>query len=564
MDAVQDVTLRRQRSIALRFRNGNLALFALASAAMAIAIFWAIRDMAGQVATDYARLHAINAARTFSLYVNRDIGVIADAARSQAVVDWFTDETHPQKRKDAHAAMASVVSSLHGSSLYVGIQKTFSEYVIEAESALDDMKPHALLDPSNPEDAWYFSLMAAGKDYLLNVDTDKKLLRKRVWFNHKVISPTGELLGAFTAGVPFSRAAEKIFAAYRNTKVRGVLIDGKGIVMMDSTLLGKGDLLLNAPQIAIREISSDPAFLAAIQAHLADTGTYFPLQPQPVVVTLSSKQYEYATIAPIGFTDWAVVTFYAPSSLFEPTRLLPFCAIMAALLTAFAISSSILSYRLIFRPLGHLILNLSRLKNTQERIYGLERDDELGILSNVIHRLLNEARHDPLTSLHNKRAMEEGMQRAMESLSRSGGMLSVLMIDVDCFKGYNDMYGHAAGDTCLKTLASVLAANVTRVDDLVARYGGEEFVVILPNTGQDGVCKIAQRLLEGVRKLRMPHGASTVADHVTFSIGAASGMVHHAQNQDEYISRADEALYASKQAGRNRYTWLPMQASSSV
>ena len=558
MDDAQDITLRARNTIAARFRNGNIAIFALVTAAMGLAIFWSIWDMTGQVSADYAKLHAANTAKILSIYTNQDLGFIASAARSSVIQDWFADEEHPQKRKDAHALMMGVVASLHGSNLYIGIHKTLSEYSIEAESTLDEMQPHARLDPANPADVWYFDLMAADTDYVLKADTDKKLYNKHVWLNHKVVSSAGEPLGAFTAGVPLAWAAEQVFSGYQDTTVRGVVIDGKGAIVMDSALLGKGDLLLDAPDMPIQKISSDPAFLAAMANHLSDS--HDRLQSGSFeVIQLASNRLGYATIAHIDSTDWAVVTLYAPFALFNPTKLLPFGAIMAALLASFAVASSILSYRLIFRPLGQLILNLSRIKSAGERIYGLERDDEFGILSNVIHRLLNEAHHDPLTGLHNRRSMEKEMQRVMGILSRAGGAISVLMVDVDCFKGYNDTYGHDAGDMCLKAIASVLATIASRTDDLVVRYGGEEFAIMLPNTDKDGACAIAQKMLEAVRALKMPHSANAAANHVTFSLGVTTGAVNRTQGQNTYLKKADEALYASKQTGRNKYTWLPAQ-----
>ena len=558
MDEVQDIPAKANHKVAFRFRNGNLAIFALISAAMALATFWATQDMTRQVSADYAKLHAIDAVKTFNIYAGRDIGFIASAAHSTAIQDWFSDEKDPQKRKDAHTVMMNGIASLYGSSLYIGIQKTLSEYSIEARCALEDMQPHARLDPSNPKDIWYFDLMAADKDYVLNVDTDKKTRKKRVWLNHKVVSPTGDVLGAFTAAVPLAWAAEKVFSEYQDAQVRGVVIDGKGMIVMDSDF-GEGEHILDTPETPVRELSSDPAFLAAVERHLTNASLHFLQRSQPTVIELSSKRNAYATIAPIESTDWSVVTLYEPFSLFDPKKLLPFATIMAALLVAFAVTSSILSYRLLFKPLGQLILNLSQLKNPSERIYGLERDDEFGILSNVIFRLLNEANHDPLTGLHNRRAMEKELQRAMDFLSRSNGLLSVLMIDVDCFKGYNDTYGHEAGDTCLKAVASVLDSTTPRAEDLVARFGGEEFVVILPSTDKIGACTVAQKLLEGMRARNLPHSANLAADRVTFSIGVTTGSVdRRMHNQDAFIKKADEALYASKQTGRNKYTWLGM------
>jgi diguanylate cyclase (GGDEF)-like protein len=143
----------------------------------------------------------------------------------------------------------------------------------------------------------------------------------------------------------------------------------------------------------------------------------------------------------------------------------------------------------------------------------------------------------------------------MKSLSRSESTLGMMMIDIDFFKKYNDTYGHAEGDKCLKTVARVISQCITRADDFVARYGGEEFVIVLPHTNANGLRLIAARLLERVRRRNLPHRNSDVADCVTISIGITTGKVHHTQDGKEYLLRADEALYKSKQDGRNRYTF---------
>ena len=163
---------------------------------------------------------------------------------------------------------------------------------------------------------------------------------------------------------------------------------------------------------------------------------------------------------------------------------------------------------------------------------------------------------DALTGIYNRRFMEENLKRIVTCLAASGGTLSLLMIDVDFFKKYNDTYGHDAGDGCLKAVAETLAHSVPRSDDFVARYGGEEFTVALPNTNEHGARVLAHRLLENIRKRNIPHEKSDVADHVTISIGITTGNVARAREITDYIKRADEALYLSKQQGRNRYTHL--------
>jgi diguanylate cyclase (GGDEF)-like protein len=130
-----------------------------------------------------------------------------------------------------------------------------------------------------------------------------------------------------------------------------------------------------------------------------------------------------------------------------------------------------------------------------------------------------------------------------------------MMIDIDFFKNYNDTYGHNEGDKCLRAVAKALTDGITRSDDFVARYGGEEFVVVLPNTEEGGARLIANKLLENVRDCKIPHTHSVTADHVTVSIGVTTGNVGHTQVGEEYVKRADEMLYKSKNSGRNRYNF---------
>jgi diguanylate cyclase (GGDEF)-like protein len=152
--------------------------------------------------------------------------------------------------------------------------------------------------------------------------------------------------------------------------------------------------------------------------------------------------------------------------------------------------------------------------------------------------------------------MDDNLKRIIKSLSRSQGTLSLLMIDVDLFKNYNDTYGHSKGDIYLKTITEVIKKNLLRADDFVARYGGEEFVVVLPNTSENGARMVADRLLESVRERNITHEASNVASYITISIGATTGFVQHTYTGDDYIKQADKAMYISKQNGRNRYTYL--------
>lgn len=168
-------------------------------------------------------------------------------------------------------------------------------------------------------------------------------------------------------------------------------------------------------------------------------------------------------------------------------------------------------------------------------------------------RLLGEmADRDGLTGSYNRRRLDAHLLRAWEQAVREQQPMALLMIDIDCFKAYNDRYGHQAGDEALKAVASVLARSARRPLDFVARYGGEEFLVVLYDTSRDYAAALAQQVLQEVRLLRIPHAASSVSQVLTVSVGVAYAVPVPGRSVDGFVQLADEALYAAKHAGRDR------------
>ena len=159
---------------------------------------------------------------------------------------------------------------------------------------------------------------------------------------------------------------------------------------------------------------------------------------------------------------------------------------------------------------------------------------------------------DGLTGIPNRRKLDEMLAAEWRRAIRSGRPLSVVMMDIDHFKLFNDRFGHGAGDECLRQVASSLSMCVNRPGDLVARYGGEEFVAILPLTELAGALAIAERLVAVVAGLALPHLNSEVADHVTISAGCATTLPVKGASPEILLQAADASLYKAKQNGRNR------------
>lgn len=161
---------------------------------------------------------------------------------------------------------------------------------------------------------------------------------------------------------------------------------------------------------------------------------------------------------------------------------------------------------------------------------------------------------DGLTGVANRRRFDETLRHEWRRAARGGHPLSLLFIDVDEFKQFNDGNGHVAGDECLRDLARLLQATLRRPSDLLARYGGEEFAVVLPETDAAGAGAVAGSLLAAVREAAIPHGYSDVSAILTISIGVATAVPERGDDngQDVLVTVADEALYKAKRAGRDR------------
>ncbi|WP_375502313.1 diguanylate cyclase [uncultured Nostoc sp.] len=169
-----------------------------------------------------------------------------------------------------------------------------------------------------------------------------------------------------------------------------------------------------------------------------------------------------------------------------------------------------------------------------------------------LQRLSTIATIDFLTQVANRRRFEEYLDIEWRRMRRSQQPLSLILVDVDFFKSYNDTYGHPMGDRCLSKIARVIKDVVQRPADLVARYGGEEFAVILSNTDILGAAHIAEKICFAVRKLAIPHENSQVNSYVTVSAGLATVIPTFNFNFQKIIVAADKALYQAKAAGRDR------------
>lgn len=187
-----------------------------------------------------------------------------------------------------------------------------------------------------------------------------------------------------------------------------------------------------------------------------------------------------------------------------------------------------------------------------------ERNQQLEEANRAVRRL---ATIDGLTGIANHRHFRDFLEGEWRRALRDRAPLSVIMIDIDYFKAYNDTFGHQAGDDCLRRVAETLHRGVGRAGDLMARYGGEEFVAVLGETDVDGALALADRLRAKVEALRIPHPRSLCGRWVTISCGTATTFPTRDAHPDELVGEADRALYQAKREGRNRVVTPPSPAA---
>ena len=205
---------------------------------------------------------------------------------------------------------------------------------------------------------------------------------------------------------------------------------------------------------------------------------------------------------------------------------------------------------------GVVVVALAGIAERQERFSFLQelmvshQSKELADLNRQLDRI---AHHDALTGIPNRRSFDIASEREWEIALREQRPLSLLLLDVDFFKRYNDTYGHDSGDQCLKTVAHAIRDTMLRPADLAARYGGEEFVVLMPDTDAAGAAEVAERILQAVEACGIPHASSSAAPHVTVSIGITTLLPVPGQPLKDAVRQADEALYQAKENGRRQF-----------
>ena len=395
-----------------------------------------------------------------------------------------------------------------------------------------------ILDPELPENYWYNMTLFDTEEYNFNINYNAVLGLTNLWINAPVFDNNKKPIGMVGSGINLSRFISAIYLNYK---------DPAELYFFNSAgeITGSRNIELVSRKIRLdQELGQiGEKIMDRVETLLSDKIIFFHLRnPDRIIVLGAIPQFNWYVTA---------VHYFTIQDAMQTGMTVLFVVMIIVIFSIFAVFNIFIAKML--KPLNNIVKEIGRISSDWDlkHINDINNGNEIAALG----EFLNMTIIDQLTGIYNRRFFDGSMRRIIKSLSRTGGSLSLLMIDIDFFKKYNDTYGHDAGDRCLREISSSFLTCITREEDFAARYGGEEFVVVLPNTDEYGASVIAEKLLRTVRDSGIPHESSSVAKYVTVSIGGTTGIVRYTQNESDYVKRADSALYKSKQNGRDQYTF---------
>jgi len=528
------VSRKRQISMRRRFIVFSsflfLLIFFLGSAIFIILMNQILHKNAGNELSQTVEIERLK----LEASINGDIAVALKMAGSPLIRRHFLNPGDGELRTIALDEIAGYREAFAGNTV-------FWINDIDKKFYLDDAYSYTV-DTADPDNYWYMLTLNGKGRYNFNINYNPDLNVTNLWINATVLDGRHKPVGIIGTGINLDDFINNVYKNYSGTadmfffKADGEITGAKdvGIVEKKENITGVlgqiGDEILSrSRKLRNRDV------------------IYFETKDKRQIIAVGSVQ-------DFNWYITAVRSFDIGASLHTGMTVL-FGVMMAVIFFIFVIFNIFIVGML--EPLNQMVKTITQTFNDWDMRPKEDGHykDEIGTLGEFFHLTII----DQLSGIYNRRYLDGNLKKIIKFYSRTGGSLSVLMIDIDYFKKYNDAYGHDAGDSCLKTVAAAISKCITRDEDFVARYGGEEFTVVLPNTDKNGAQAIAEKILDKVRECDIPHEKSGAAVYVTVSIGGTAGVIKHFQHGSDYIKAADRALYESKKNGRNRYTFMAFQ-----
>ena len=369
----------KKKKLATRFSLINMyfiVFIMILTIAVCVTMIYNIADTA---AMDYARTYTIESVDIMGSYINNMVLIARQASNSTEVIEWFANESDPDKMMTAFNRLIFLTGMLQEGSLNFVIADSLNSYSVESEMEFNDFAPTAILDPMNSDDDWFFSASRTMFDFTMNIGMRHESDDLRLWINHKV-EKDGDLVGVLSIAQEFNEIFYDLFDLYATHAVKGYIIDYRGIIQIDSTMTSPGNY--SGGNTHILSINSDPAFINLISNdYLRNPSIYYGRRTEPEIIRLPGEDSRYLSVAPIPNTNWLAVTFFDTSSFFDIMSIIPPIGAVVLAMIVYVTASSVLIRKIVFKPLGELTDSVAGSVHDERDIYGIERNDEIGELA---------------------------------------------------------------------------------------------------------------------------------------------------------------------------------------
>lgn len=538
--------------------------FAFQRIAEGIVEQWGVRLAETQVRYDSARLLQP---------LIREIALSRQMAHSQVILRWARQPDNSGLTQEALAEMESFRRNFQDGSFFLALTESGAYYHNNSHSEFSGRELRYHLKPDNPADSWFYQIIRQGREFHLNVNPDEALGVTKLWID-VLIRDGDRILGVVGTGLDLDRFIRDIVQVAQ-PGVSTLFADHNAAIQLyrDPELIDFASIVKPEGEKKtidqLLDTENDRNFVRAAMKELAEAGPERNNDSRVIsrFVSANGKRH-LAGIAYLPELDWYEIT------LLDLDVLMPLHSFTSVLLifgATLLIALLLLNYaitRLVLNPVSTLENAMLRVRDgdlnpvplrpakgeigrlvshfeamaTSVRDHTRELETRVATRTEELRRL---ASVDPLTGLLNRRGLNERLNEEISRSQRDGSRFGLLWVDVDQFKEINDYLGHAVGDEALKAVASHIAASV-RPYDCAARWGGDEFLILLAPCDTATLENLGERIRKDIETtLRLPEDTG-----ITVSVGG--GLARPGETLERVLQRADQALYAAKEEGRNR------------
>ncbi|MGB3366769.1 MAG: sensor domain-containing diguanylate cyclase [Acidaminobacteraceae bacterium] len=378
--------MKYKNSIDHKLRNFLYLLAIITMLVSMTIILVQLKLISDNISKDYAVLYSDQMVEKVNSQMNKEIGLAINSTKNQVIIEWIKDEYNEELKRKAFLEMKNYINSFDDKNIFLVIDKSKNYYNLEGNVSYEEFKAKGVLDEENPEDIWYFTTMNMDQLYDLNVDVDRFINTMRIWINVNIEDENGRI-GVIGTGIYINPFLESTYEKYSDKAAETVIINEFGTIQVDKVLENIEEnsyVKSHTIEKTIYKFSDDEEFTKSIDEYL--------LNPKSdIILKLKGSKYNYVAISPIENTNLHAVTFYDSTALFNIYNFLPVILITLIIFTIFAQNINMFIKKVFIDPFQKLNLSIEENgSKANEKIYGIDRNDEFGMLSNNIQNMKNK------------------------------------------------------------------------------------------------------------------------------------------------------------------------------